>query len=275
MVSYYIIVTAVNVLFFAIYFSKLNKTYFSSKTIILITSLSLFLSFIFPKVYTYLNANLAILVILLFIVIGGFYIAKYDKYISKVNMGFSNNDFVIMDMQKLAEETSISTEPPALEESNIKEEVNPSTVIKTEFEGENMRFLNEQKIDSLNTYINKGFESKTENKLDDAIMFFLKALEFPVALDLELMLVFDICTLSKEIGKYDLAIDTLNKCLKKNSTILSSSNLKEISLNLKYLEYLQEILVKVNTPNLSISKIPTIIKVSVDNKINEWKKETF
>ena len=269
MVNYYLIVTAVNILFLVFYFSKLNTTSLSHKTLILITSLSLLLSFISPLFYSYLNGSKTVLIILLFITVGGFFISKNtDDKIDTIDPLFNDNSYIVQEIEKCFEETSISQEP-------LLEAIPDLIAPVTKSEGGDMDLLSEEDIFTLNSYINKGFEAKFENKFDEAVGNFLKALEFPIELDLELMLIFDICTLSKEAGKYATAIDTVSRCIKKNSHVLSVTNFKELSITLKYLEYLQDMLAKVNTPNLPISKIPTIIKVSIDNKLNEWKKETF
>lgn len=127
----------------------------------------------------------------------------------------------------------------------------------------------------LGNYIKRGFEAKTEAKLDLAVRVFSEALELNPPKDLELMLSFDIFAMLRELGQYDKARDVLGRLEKKSFPELNHSEAVEIKASLKHLDLIQEMLLKANTPNLPFSKVPALIKISAEEKINEWKNDTL
>lgn len=123
-------------------------------------------------------------------------------------------------------------------------------------------------------YIVRGFDAKSEGKLDLAVKFFQEALELSPPRDLELMLSFDIFAMFREIGQYDKAREVLTRFAKKGYGGLNQLEIEEIEASLKHVELIQELLLKANTPNLPYSKIPALIKISAEEKISEWKNDT-
>lgn len=119
-------------------------------------------------------------------------------------------------------------------------------------------------------YINEGFSAKKQEKYEEAIIFFEKALKLGPNLDLETMLVFDLVSMLKEFGRYEALLKCLNDFVKKNTGNLPPSILKETLTNLKYYQFLSELLSKAQMSNLPIGKIPTIIIMSAENKLKEW-----
>ncbi len=120
-------------------------------------------------------------------------------------------------------------------------------------------------------YIRQGFEAKTQGNPDLAVINFQAALELGPPPDLEYLFVIDIFTILKETGQYQRAHGILAQFENRSSSTLSESIAGEIKSNLKYLEILQETLVTAGTPNLPFSMVPSLIKVSVDQKIARWK----
>jgi len=130
-------------------------------------------------------------------------------------------------------------------------------------------------LDLLDSYIQRGFDAKAEGKLDLGIKYFASALELNPPFDLETMMFFDVVAMLKETGQYQKAREFLEEFETEKSTDLSPSIAREIMTNLKYLEILQEMLLKANTPNLPFSMVPALIRMSVEEKVNQWKNEVF
>lgn len=131
----------------------------------------------------------------------------------------------------------------------------------------------ETKDELRENYIVRGFDAKTEGKLDLAVRFFLEALELSPPKDLELMLSLDIFAMFREMGQYDRAREVLSRFEKTGYSGLSPSDTEEIKASLKHLDLIQEMLLKANTPNVPYSKVPALIKISAEEKINDWKNE--
>ncbi len=123
-------------------------------------------------------------------------------------------------------------------------------------------------------YIARGFNAKVEGKLDLAAKFFLEAMELSPPKDLEFMLSLDVFAMYREIGQYDKAKEVLSRFEKKGYLGLGTLEIEEIKASLMHLDLIQEMLLKANTPNLPYSKIPALIKISAEEKINDWKNES-
>lgn len=131
----------------------------------------------------------------------------------------------------------------------------------------------EQNITSINDYINKAFEAKFSAQYELAVEYFLEALKLDPPMELANLIVFDVSAMMKEIGQYNMARECLEHFLDKYQGLLSVNVVREAAVTTKYLELLEEKLIKANTPNLPFSKVPAIIKFSVDEKVSHWKKD--
>lgn len=124
--------------------------------------------------------------------------------------------------------------------------------------------------DLLNSYIILGFDAKAKGKLYLAAKYFVFALEFNLPLDLGTELVFDMCSMLMGAGHYRKAKECLQQFQKRRSSELASSVIKDIKTNIKYLEILQEILLDMDSPNLSFSMVPESVKSNVEEKVKQW-----
>lgn len=146
-----------------------------------------------------------------------------------------------------------------------------------DLQGENIMSVVEQLQDNSdlrNSFIVRGFDAKAEGKLELAVKYFTAALELDSPPDLEIMLIFDICAMLKETGQYQKTRESLEQ-FKSQKTNLPPAAVWEIEIQLKYLEILQETLKKVKTPSMPFAMIPVLIKVSVEEKVNQWKNDIF
>ena len=137
---------------------------------------------------------------------------------------------------------------------------------------ENLR--SEDNSDLRDSFVWRGFDAKAENRLDLAIKYFASAIELNPPPDLEVMLIFDICAMLKELGQYEKAQESL-ELWAKGKQDLPPLTARDTKTQLKYLEILRGILLKVNTPNMPFSMVPGLIKVTVEEKVNQWKNEAF
>ncbi|WP_418792040.1 hypothetical protein [Phosphitispora sp. TUW77] len=132
----------------------------------------------------------------------------------------------------------------------------------------------EEVLELMYSYVDRGFDAKTAGKLDLAVKYFSSALDLNPPPDLHRMLIFDLYSMYRELGQYAAA----KQCMEEFSGFmsdLSAEVTREIKTNIKYIEILQEMLNKANTPNLPFSKLPALITVSVEGKVNEWLNDTF
>ncbi len=125
------------------------------------------------------------------------------------------------------------------------------------------------------SYVDRGFDAKTGGKLDLAIKYFSSALDLDPPPDLKKMLVYDLHSMYRELGQYPEAKQCMEDLLESTSGDLSNEEVREIKISIKYVEILQEMLNKANTPNLPYSKLPALIKVSVEGKVDQWLNEAF
>lgn len=125
-------------------------------------------------------------------------------------------------------------------------------------------------VELRNSYIDRGFDAKARGKLDLAVKYFSSALELKPPFDLEVMLVFDICAMLRELGQYRKAGECMVQMQKKRAAELQPAMAEEMTVSLKYMEILQEMLARANTPCLPFSKIPALIIVSAEEKLNRW-----
>ncbi|MBU7008131.1 hypothetical protein [Phosphitispora fastidiosa] len=133
----------------------------------------------------------------------------------------------------------------------------------------------EEVLELIYSYVDRGFDAKIGGKLDLAIKYFSSALDLNPPPDLKSMLAFDVHSMYRELGQYTEAKQCMKDFLEGISGELSSEEAREITINIKYIEILQETLNKANTPNLPFSKLPALIKVSVEGKVDQWLNNTF
>jgi len=133
----------------------------------------------------------------------------------------------------------------------------------------------EDEQDLRDSYISRGFEAKSEGKLDLAVKYFTSAMELHPPEDLEVMLVFDICAMLRELGQYKKSREFLEQFSRDRGSRIVPTLAEEVQIQLKYMDLLVETLEKANTPSLPFSKVPVLIKVSVEEKVNRWKNEAL
>lgn len=129
--------------------------------------------------------------------------------------------------------------------------------------------------DLLNDYISKGFDAKMQGKLDLAVKYFESALELNPSQSLRFLIITDMCAMFKELGQYKKAREALQVFLNTVGTNIKQDMKRDILCEIKHLELLMEMLQKANTPNLPISMVPNLIKVTVEERLGQWKAETF
>jgi len=167
----------------------------------------------------------------------------------------------------------------AIEKEIVAEEVMEEETHNDEQGVDHMSVLSSLRIEEdpfelRDSYISRGFDAKTEGKLELAVKYFSSALELNAPVDLEFMLNFDICTMLEELGQYKRAQEII-KQFRNDRPNLSEGMLQEVIILQKTLEILQDTLTKANTPNMPLSKVPALIRVSVEEKVNRWKNEVF
>ncbi len=285
MARYYIVIFIVNFLFAVFYYRKENYKRLSYKAFIFITGFSLFIAVIFPALISIFNLYAAIGINLIIASLGSYYIAQRET--NKKDNVLDSPDFLPEDQEeeRPVDEVAVSNQEEELPDSDDIDNPLPAEVHEEalsnpgEIQGEEImsigRLSVQDNADLLESYVSRGFDAKLADKLDLAIKYFSSALELNPPPDLEIMLVFDICAALRELGQYQKAREFLEQFLANRSFDLADSIVKEIKINMKHLELLQEMLAKANTPNLPYSKIPALIRVSVDEKINLWKNEAF
>lgn len=122
----------------------------------------------------------------------------------------------------------------------------------------------------LNSFVNRGFDAKAEGKLDLAVKYFSSAIDLNPSQDIRIMLAFDVFGLLMELGRYKEAEQFLAGFGRECYSGIPSYIRKEIQMNLKYIEAMGEMLAKANTPNLPHSMVPALIRITVEEKVNEW-----
>ncbi len=238
MARYYIVILIINILIALFLYFKVKISGLSSKVFIYIAGLSVLIGIIFPLLVGYFNMYTVVGINLFIIGLGVYCITQFTDRAEKTGDDSSSD---------IQEGENMSAERPCFED--------PS--------------------DLLNSYVLRGFAAKTAGKPDLAVKYFTSALELSPPLDLSIMLIFDVFSMLKEIGQYQKAKESLEQFAEENSPGLSSSVIREIKANLKYIEVLQEMLIKANTPALPFSAVPALIRVSVEEKVNEWESEAF
>lgn len=175
-------------------------------------------------------------------------------------------------------------EEPVVEEESVEEAAEEPPLswgVETfnDIQGvENMSVVNNLRIEDpfelRDSYIMRGFDAKAEGKLELSVKYFSSAMELNPPSDLEFMLIVDICAMLQELGQYQRAQENL-KQFRNDRPNLSEEVLHEIIILQKTLEIFLETLTKANTPNMPFSKVPALIRVSVEEKVNQWKNEVF
>lgn len=126
-----------------------------------------------------------------------------------------------------------------------------------------------ESLSDINFYIDKGFAAKLDRNFDLAVAYFRQALGLSPANDLMTLLVFDISSMCRELGKYQEAKEILNSFLETRGGELSDSLRRDISTSIEYLNILQDILQENNTPNLPIASLPSTIREAADARLAE------
>lgn len=127
----------------------------------------------------------------------------------------------------------------------------------------------EESIDLLEACIDKGFDAKLRGEVEEALDFFIKAIRMSPPYEVMTLLVLDISTMYKDLGRYDEAIGILDTYLAISSDKMTDSLRRDITTNIEYLRIIKELLQKANTPNLPISRVPTIIKAAADKRLEQ------
>jgi len=97
-------------------------------------------------------------------------------------------------------------------------------------------------IDKLNAYIDEGFKAKFAGDRMVAILSFLRAIELDPPADLLRMISLDVFSMYKELGQYSEAKAFLNRYLEGYGNTLSQQECKDIMVNIKQVEILEEML---------------------------------
>ena len=303
MTRYYITVILINILFAAFFYFKLTNTGLSTKAFIFIIGFSTLISMSFPLLigffnpYAVIGIDLCIAFLAAYIITGGENLT--DAVPESVNITPNEPGAVISNGEEngptVAEEEAdnmaeTETEYVAETETEYVAETEVEAVAETEAdeiindisnttqgEGDiiSEQRGNEDVLDLIYSHVSRGFDAKTEGKNDLAAKYFSLAVDLNPPADLKKMLVFDMYTLFRELGQYQEAKNCLEG-FQRNSTLkLGPDITREIKVNLKYIALLQEMLDKAGTPNLPFSKVPALIKISVDGKVNQWLNEAF
>ncbi|MHB1167184.1 MAG: hypothetical protein ACYC0N_01430 [Carboxydocellales bacterium] len=85
-------------------------------------------------------------------------------------------------------------------------------------------------------YIDLAFEAKFSGDLTEAIQLFLQATEYGLTKDVTQMIILDISSMYKELGRYTEAGDFLNKYLKVHGDNLTFQTRKQIMLDIEQLK---------------------------------------
>jgi len=180
---------------------------------------------------------------------------------------------------EIPEEVETEPEPETETETEPEDNTGGLPGLDNTAQGEEI-MISEQRgpkevLELIYSYIDRGFNAKIGGKLDLAIKYFSSALDLNPPPDLKSMLVFDLHSMYRELGQYTEAKQCMEEFLGCMSGELPSDVAREITINIKYVEILQETLNKANTPNLPFSKLPALIKVSVEGKVNQWLNNAF
>ncbi len=124
--------------------------------------------------------------------------------------------------------------------------------------------------DLLNSYIILGFDAKAQGKLFLAAKYFYAAICLDPPTDLETELVFDISSMYKGVGRYQEAKECLQEFEDRKSADLPASIIKEVKINIRYLEVLQEMLEESGTPRTPFSMVSDTVRTAVEDRIKEW-----
>ncbi len=292
MARYYTVILIVNIVFAAIFYRKVKFNGLSQKAFIFITGLSLFIAAIFPVLISVWNLYGAIGINLIIASLGSYYIVQTEKKIKEQvpetsgdpdprSLPVLEESFPCCHNPEEAGHSSGEPEIPAdSQEDTMPGHSEEGAVSNSDGkQGEEImsigRLSVQDSTDLLQSYILRGFDAKSEGKLDLTVKYFSSALELNPPPDLKVMLAFDICAALQEIGQYRKAKEFLEQFVTDGFSDLSDPVLREITINIKYLEILQEMLSKANSPNLPYSRIPALIRVSAEEKINQWKNEAL
>lgn len=305
MAQYYIAVIILNTLISALFYFVFRKWGLSSRSFFLTAGISVLTGLVFPLLVGYFNIYVILIIGLITVGTGAFYIVKFSEPVSENIFEIQEDssvpeEDVIVETQELKESLAdLNTDlPNDINDLTVNEDLNYKSRKKKGKNRKKQRNRKKNKIDFKEdipeenevsvqseriednselreSYITRGFDAKEAGKLDLAIKYFISAMELEPPVDLAEMLQFDVYTMLRETGNYIKAIESMEYFLKSYESVLPASNITEIKNQIKYTEILQELLEKANTPNLPFSKIPALIKISLDEKYSKWKSESF
>ena len=312
MTRYYSVVILINIVIAALFYFKWRKMGLSTKAFIFIIGFSTLISMSFPLLIGFFNPY-AVIGIDLCIAFLAAYIITAAEYLTDAvpeSVNITANEPAAAIYRCNGEETSpteaddvaeaeAETEAVAEAEAEAVAEAEAEAVaeaeaeavteLETDTEPETEMYNttkgegdiiseqrgNEDVLDLIYSHVSRGFDAKTEGKNDLAAKYFSLAVDLNPPADLKKMLVFDMYALFRELGQYQEAKNCLEG-FQRNSTLkLPPDITREIKVNLKYIALLQEMLDKAGTPNLPFSKVPALIKISVEGKVNQWLDEAF
>lgn len=315
MARYYLFILLINTLFVLFVYFKIRNTGLSLRAFIFITGISISIGIGFPFLVGYFNLPVAVGICLLAVLAGSYHVAvtesnrqeqqvfgliaassepqTYEGLETDEEMpdsleetgvtglteppqecGISAEELISADGAEEAEEAAVADGAETAEDTGIFSPSRNEYIQGDEIMGSQGN-INTDTADLLNSYIMRGFDAKAADKPELAVKYFSSALDLEPPQDLSCMIVFDLYAILREIGRYQEAAECLEQFEKKYKASLTTEVQQEVRLNLKYLEILQEMLKKVNTPNLPFSKVPVLIRVRVEEKVLEWVNDPF
>jgi tetratricopeptide (TPR) repeat protein len=269
MTRYYLVILIVNVLVPAVLFYKLKGAGISLKVLFAITGVSMLVGFIFPLLVSSINLYAVLVVNLVIISTGAYIILQIDHDTGKekpvpavVELDVEDETVRLYEVEEVAQEAVATIDTADMkmqgEEIMCEEDV-----------------CLEDNTDLRDSYIMRGFDAKFQGKADLAVKYFSSALELEPPQDVYTMLLLDIFAMLRDTGQYQQAKELFVNIKEQVMLNLPGEIQKEIKAGIKQMEILQEMLTKANSPNLPYSMVPALIKMSVEEKIDQWKQDNF
>ena len=127
------------------------------------------------------------------------------------------------------------------------------------------------KSDSLDDLLDFAFSQRERSNFEDALMIFKMAYEMYPNSQMSMLLVAEIANTYKAKGRYDLAIDALQKGIKDTKEEMFK---KEFVTSIAYMRIIKNILASKRLDLLPYDEIPDKVKEDIENEFLEWKSSS-